>query len=310
MCSGSQSPPRDSLAPTPPVTSPVPVPPASRDASVEEPYSGVVLRPLDSLDDYRACVRLQREIWGEAFGIVPVAILQVSAHVGGLSVGAFDANGQLIGFVFGLTGVDGGRAVHWSHMLGVRPAMRNTGVGRLLKEYQRQELLRRHIPAMQWSFDPLVAKNAHFNLNTLGAQVVRFVPDMYGDTESTLHHGLATDRLVVAWNTARPSLGGTLTLDAADLRTPVLTMVPQPGDPLLGLDGSLATRVRVEIPTDFARLLVDAPAEGRAWHEAAGAHLQRLLALRYAVTGFRRDAASARSFYVLELRPTVPAPLT
>jgi chorismate synthase len=273
------------------------------------PPPGTLSRPLASLEDYRACVQLQREIWGHAFGVVPAAILQVSGHVGGLSVGAFDANGQLVGFVFGVTGVEEGRVVHWSHMLGVRPGARNSGVGRLLKEFQRQELLRRDISAMHWTFDPLIAKNAHFNLNTLGARVVRYVPDVYGATESPLHRGLATDRLVVVWKTARPSLGGTLTLDAADLRTPVLTVVPRPGDPVPAIDGSLATRVRLEIPGDFARLLADKPADARAWHEATGAQFQRLLAQGYGVTGFRRDTSSARSFYLLELRSPALAPM-
>ena len=91
-----------------------------------------------------------------------------------------------------------GTLVHWSHILGVRESARNAGVGRLLKEFQRAELARRGIARMYWTYDPLVAKNAHLNLNLLGARVVEYVRDMYGTTSSPLHNGLATDRLIVS----------------------------------------------------------------------------------------------------------------
>jgi chorismate synthase len=261
----------------------------------------VTIRALTSLADYRACVTLQRAIWGDAFEAVPAAILQVSAHVGGLALGAFEANGQLAGFVFGLTGVHEGKIIHWSHILGVRPHLRNAGVGRMLKEYQRRDLERRHIGEMHWTYDPLIARNAHLNLNVLGARVVRFAPDMYGDTGSPLHHGLATDRLVVVSDTARPWRDAPLTLDAADARTPILTTRPQSGDQLLSPGAELPRRARLEVPTDFTQLLADAPADAKAWHAATREHFQWALANGYIVTGLGRDPATSRSFYVLAL---------
>jgi predicted GNAT superfamily acetyltransferase len=272
--------------------------------------SAVVIRPLASLADYRACVELQREIWGDAFEVVPAAILQVSAHVGGVALGAFHANGQLAGFVFGLTGVEGGRIIHWSHILGVRPDMRNAGIGRALKEYQRQELERRHIGEMYWTYDPLIAKNAHFNLNVLGARVVRYAPDMYGETASPLHHGLATDRLVVVYDTARPPRDASANLALDDACTPVLTARPQPGDPALPPGGEPAPRARIEVPADFAQLLADAPAEARAWHVATRKHFQWALTHGYTVTGLHRDPVSSRCFYMLELHRLTSPPAT
>jgi len=97
--------------------------------------------------------------------------------------------------------VKNNEVVHWSHALGVRESARNLGIGRQLKDYQRAELARLGIRSMYWTFDPLIAKNAHFNLNRLGARVVEYVPDMYGTTKSPLHHGLATDRFVVVCST-------------------------------------------------------------------------------------------------------------
>jgi predicted GNAT superfamily acetyltransferase len=266
-----------------------------------------VIRPLASLADYRACVELQREIWGDAFEVVPAAILQVSTHVGGVALGAFDAEGRLVGFAFGLTGVEDGKVIHWSHILDVRPELRNAAIGRALKERPRRELERRHIGEMYWTYDPLIAKNAHFNLNVLGARVVRYAPDMYGETGSPLHHGFATDRLVVVYDTARPPRDASSNLAGDDACTPVLTARPQPGDPVRSPGDEPAPRARLEVPADFAQLLADAPADAKAWHVATREHIQWTLAHGYIVTGLRRDPVTSRCFYMLELHcPTHP----
>src|SRR5215472_11571888 len=99
------------------------------------------IRPLETPDDYRGCVAIQHEVWGDDYSdTVPPAILKIVQKVGGIAVGAFDEHGALIGFVFGITGVDNGELVHWSHQLGVRESERNAGIGRRLKEYQRDML--------------------------------------------------------------------------------------------------------------------------------------------------------------------------
>jgi predicted GNAT superfamily acetyltransferase len=182
----------------------------------------------------------------------------------------------------------------------VRASLRDAGVGRRLKERQRQELLRRGVAEMYWTYDPLIAKNAHINLNVLGARVVRYVPDMYGDTGSPLHHGLATDRLVVVCDTTAPAQPAPLALEATDASTPILTVRPQPGDLNALIGGDTSPRMRLEIPSDFGELLATAPAEARTWHSATREHFQWTLANGYVVLGLRRDALTSRSFYLLE----------
>lgn len=172
---------------------------AAGSKSVPDP---VELRPLSTESEFAACVRMQQEIWGDTYGeLVPPIILQIVQKVGGVAVGAFGEDGGLLGFVFGITGVKNGRLVHWSHILAVQPELRNSGLGRRLKEYQRDMLLPLGVESIYWTFDPLVAKNAYLNLNRLGAEVVEYVVDMYGRTGSALH-ALGTDRLVVAWRIA------------------------------------------------------------------------------------------------------------
>jgi predicted GNAT superfamily acetyltransferase len=260
----------------------------------------VVLRPLASLADYRACAAMQLEIWGGSFdGAVSPSLMQVASYVGGLAIGAFGPGDDLVGFVFGLTGVDGAKTIHWSHVLGVRASLRNAGIGRLLKEYQRAELARRGIAEMYWTFDPLIAKNAHLNLNVLGARVVRYAPDMYGQTGSPLHHGLATDRLVVVCETmAPPRDQAPITPIPTDL--PLLTPFPLAGDRLVRRDRDRPPRVGLEVPTDFPAILAEIPERAASWHAAVREHFQWGLATGYAVTALRRNATGTRSFYLLE----------
>lgn len=279
----------------------------------------VDVRPVAALAEYRACVSLQAEVWGAEFDLVPASMLQVATYVGGLCLGAFTADGVLCGFVFGLTGVQDGVTVHWSHLLAVRESARNAGVGRRLKEHQRRVLASRGIPELRWSFDPTSVRNAHLNLERLGARVVRFVPDMYGTTESPLHHGLPTDRLVVALPT-----GAALPAQASEVRTsthepaqdarsrsvgasapaepdarPVLTPEPRAGD-LVADRGALSPRLRLEVPADFPALLARDRARAMRWHAAMREHFLWAEEQGYAVTGVRVDASAARAYYLLD----------
>jgi len=161
----------------------------------------IELRELRTQAEYAACVRLQRETWGANFSqTVPPAILQVAQKVGGVCGGAFD-DGELIGFVFGITGIQNGQPVHWSDMLAVRASYRDQGIGAKLKWYQRRVLLERGVTRMLWTFDPLQTKNAHLNFALLGVIAREYVVDMYGQTDSPLH-AAGTDRLIAIWEMA------------------------------------------------------------------------------------------------------------
>ncbi len=149
---------------------------------------------------------------------------------------------------------------------------------------------------MCWTFDPLIAKNAHLNLNLLGARVVRYVPDMYGTTESPLHHGLATDRLLVS---CLPSPGPARRAAPGRAGAPLLTLTPQAGDDLLDPDDDNPTSLRIEVPTDFRQLLARSPTRATAWHAALRRHFLWALDAGYVVTGLHRDPLSSRSFYTL-----------
>ena len=160
----------------------------------------IVVRKCESLEDFHRCVELQREIWGEAdLEVEPATMFVVAAHTGGEVLGAFDGD-RLVGYTLALVGVRDRTTYLHSHMAGVKPQYRDRGVGRMLKLFQRSQALGRGIRLIQWTFDPLEARNAHFNLNRLGAICRTYQPNLYGVTTSPLHRGLATDRLLVEWH--------------------------------------------------------------------------------------------------------------
>lgn len=248
----------------------------------------IVVRPLRTLDEYRACVALQKDTWGKDFSeVVPLALLKVGQRIGGVTAGAFDPQGTLLGFVFGLTGVeDGGRIVHWSDMLAVRRDVRNHGIGRRLKEFQRATLRKLQVEIIYWTFDPLVARNAHLNLNRLGARVIEYVPDMYGTTDSPLHRGLGTDRFVVGWDTGVTGAPALRRVSAAGAPA-VNGTAPDDVDLTPARHGAPVVQVRV--PSDIQAIQKSSLDEAARWRLGTRAAFMGLHELGYEVRGFHRD---------------------
>ena len=245
--------------------------------SARPPAPEITIRPVESRADMDACVELQRRTWGEAFSeVVPASMLQITAKMGGVAVGAFNGEGGLVGLVYGISGFRHGRPAHWSHMLAVRPEARNLGVGRRLKMRQKEMLLALGVKTMYWTFDPLVSRNAHLNLNRLGARVAEYVPDMYGASNSELHQ-LGTDRFVVEW-TLREEAG----------HAPVPTPPPD--------------AVEVPIPADIEVVERGSVEEARGWRASTRRAFVRLLSSGHEVVGFVPGAEQSK--YIVAPSPT------
>jgi predicted GNAT superfamily acetyltransferase len=160
----------------------------------------IQIRRCTALDDFHRCVELQQRIWGESdLETEPYVAFVVANRTGGQVLGAFDGD-QMIGFTMSLVGYRNKTVYLHSHMTGVLSEYRNRSVGRALKLFQREEALSRDIRLIEWTFDPLETRNAHFNLNRLGAIVRAYIPNFYGITSSPLHRGLPTDRLLCEWH--------------------------------------------------------------------------------------------------------------
>jgi predicted GNAT superfamily acetyltransferase len=161
--------------------------------------SPIQIRKLTALEDFLRCVELQREIWNESdLETEPYTTFVVANQTGGQVIGAFDG-GVMVGFTMALVGIHGQTPYLHSHMTGVVASHRDRRVGRLLKLFQRDDALSREIRLVEWTFDPLEVRNAHFNFNSLGAIARRYIPNFYGITSSPLHNKLPTDRLLAEW---------------------------------------------------------------------------------------------------------------
>jgi predicted GNAT superfamily acetyltransferase len=269
---------------------------------------GIVIRPLASIADYDEALALQDETWGAGFSDrVPAAILRVAQKVGGVSAAAFDADGQMLGFVFGLTGVRDGRLVHWSDMLAVREHARGKHLGERLKIYQRDVLRDIGVQTMFWTFDPLVARNAHFNLNRLGAGIADYVPNFYGaNTGSILHGDLPTDRLVAEWEltagTTAPARSANGTAGRSD--DVPRTSIVDGGQPRGIVPLPDAPRVRVPIPRDIETVLSSDAAVALSWRLATRDAIMHYLARGYRVTAFHRGDERELPAYELTRSPS------
>jgi predicted GNAT superfamily acetyltransferase len=266
------------------------------------------VRAIGDANTLRDCVELQRQIWGmDDQGVVPHHQLIAAVSAGGLVLGAFAADGALVGFSYAFPGWRRGKPLWCSHMTGVLPEHRNAGLGYQLKAAQREAALAAGIDHIVWTYDPLQAGNARFNLGRLGAIASRYHADYYGVMTDAINQGLPSDRFEVDWflrsprvaarlaSTSRPPLHpeGVWGLAPAEPDSPSL-----PGTPRLGL---CDTRILVEIPADLTRLKTASPATATAWRDATRTVFQHYLARGYAATDAARiaDAHDLRVAYVL-----------
>jgi predicted GNAT superfamily acetyltransferase len=268
-------------------------------AAAEHPYT---LRHFSTLADYDACMALQDETWGQGFAErVPGAILRVAQKVGGVAAGAFDDDGRLMGFAFGMTGPQHGTLVHWSDMLAVRPEARGTGVAAALKQFQRDAVLQVGAHLMLWTADPLVARNAHFNINHLGAVPAEYVENMYGaNTGSVLHGAMPTDRAVYHWQLdhAAAFVKRSGLPAAGDEQLPVSITFEPDGTPVAIGTGD-ATQVRIPIPVDLTQVQATSAERALAWRIAVRAAFVTRLDRGYVVTRFVRGHDTALPYYVV-----------
>jgi predicted GNAT superfamily acetyltransferase len=159
----------------------------------------IVIRLCHDLEEMRACVALQKEVWNFSDAdLVPLRMFVVAERIGGQIIAAFEGR-EVVGFGLSIPGYRDGRSYLHSHMLAVLQNYRNAGLGRRIKLFQRDDALARGFELIEWTFDPLEIKNAYLNIEKLGAIARRYNINQYGITSSPLQGGLPTDRLVAEW---------------------------------------------------------------------------------------------------------------
>jgi predicted GNAT superfamily acetyltransferase len=276
----------------------------------------VLIRDLHSLTDLAAVVGMQRAIWGADYDdVVPLSVFAAILKRGGILLVSENETGDLTGFVFSFPGLKDARPMQWSHMLGVLPAHRRSGIGYRLKLAQREHVLRQGLDLIEWTFDPLLATNASLNVARLGATAEEYLENVYGDSASPLHRGVPTDRLVASWHIASGHVERRLAADGLLVaRDAGVRAAPQvnesrlvggfrvpAGDPHLEIE---ARRVQVEIPFDFDTMRTTEQDLALAWRMATRRIFTAYFSRGYRIVDFGRDAESRRAGYLLELKNT------
>ncbi|MFV0320129.1 MAG: GNAT family N-acetyltransferase [Microbacterium sp.] len=175
--------------------------PADALAEAETP-PGIEIRPLDTVGEVFRAADVLSEVWGGDRSGMPPNLLRALAHAGNYAVGIYD-EGQMVGASVAFFAAPGARSMH-SHITGLLPGQRRRGLGRLLKRHQREWALARDVGHVTWTFDPLVARNAHFNLRVIGARITDYLVNQYGPMDDGVNRGDESDRLMVSWALAAP----------------------------------------------------------------------------------------------------------
>jgi predicted GNAT superfamily acetyltransferase len=243
--------------------------------------SEIEIRECTTIDEFEACVRLQREVFGlPDIDVAPRPFLVASRRAGGWTLGAFDA-GELVGFVHMMVAVRGGQEIiGYSHKMAVAQPYQNRGLGARLKWAQRERALLEGRRYITWTWEPMRAGNAHFNLNRLGATVRSYGANFYGTNYgitvggATSVPGIDSDRLFADWNLNSARVTGLARgHTTVELSAPVKT---------------------IEIPSDWRALLVGDRAAARAEQQRVCHEFMSAFAAGLICAGFARDPLHPR----------------
>jgi predicted GNAT superfamily acetyltransferase len=251
----------------------------------------VLVRPVSSLAELTTLDRMLAGIWQEdATGqLLTTELLRALAKSGNYVAGAFDG-GTLIGAAVAFFAAPGERELH-SHIAGVTAGAAGRSVGFALKQHQRAWALQRGITTVSWTFDPLVARNAYFNLTKLGAQPTEYLPNFYGPMHDRINGDGDSDRLLVRWDLAAPAVVAASAGRARRCVRPPTAAVAlrrsSSGGPVPG--PSRGQTVVVAVPEDIEALRRRAPGAAKDWRVAVRDTLGALLADGLRFAGFDRD---------------------
>jgi len=241
----------------------------ARDAAVR---AGVEVREVSGIEEQAAVIAVLSRIWGRSADNPPVPpeLLRAFGKAGNYIAAAYDGD-QIVGAAVGFHSTPERHALH-SHIAGVAPSHAGRAVGFAMKLHQRAWALERGIDAVEWTFDPLVARNAYFNVAKLHAMPVEYLANFYGAISDAINGDDDTDRLLVRWELLDPAVAAA----AAGVRE--------------GADAAASGVSVVEVPADIEALRRTDPVRARAWRRDVRERLTALLAAGGSIIGFERGA--------------------
>ena len=222
----------------------------------------IEIRTLSTADEMVQAVDVFKQVWGSVTELVRLEMLMAISHSGGYVAGAFDTRGEeemILGASVGiLADHHGARALH-SHVTGILPGVRRSGLGRSMKLHQQAWAAGRDIESIVWTFDPLVRRNAWFNIAILGAEVHEYLPSFYGEMTDAINAGDESDRLLVAWSVHTDPDAPLRDGSRIDREEDAVIAIPTPDDivTLRRTDPNEVQRWRAEVRDAFGSLLAD-----------------------------------------------------
>jgi predicted GNAT superfamily acetyltransferase len=257
--------------------------------------SGVTVRSLETVDEIADLDTVFARVWGASHAFVPIELTRAMRYAGNYVVGAFAvADGRMVGGSLAFFGEHGGRRHLHSHITGVLPDLQAKSLGYAIKVHQRAWCLAAGLDEIVWTFDPLIRRNAYFNLAKLGAEMIGYETDFYGRAlNDEINRGDESDRGVIRWSITsdvvaarlagvempRPPDRGqrdaTVILDEADDPSP---SARSGGGPL-----------RAWVPADIVAVRRDNPDRAVAWRRALRATVGRAIADGYVAVDMSRD---------------------
>jgi len=280
--------------------------------------ANVRIERLTTIEHFHECEVLQGRVWGlTETDVVPLHLLITLQKSGGLVLGAFDSQEQMIGCLVGFLGSRDGdprRPKHCSHMMGVLEEWRGRGVGQSLKLAQREHALSQGLDLVTWTYDPLESLNAALNIGKLGAVCSTYVRDLYGPMTDDLNAGLSTDRFQVNWwigservrdrlsgEPARSSLAAILECGGVLLNPATMGSdgLQRPSSESKRPD---ASTVLVEIPAQIRAIKAKDMPLARQWRIQTREIFETCFVAGYVITGFTSEVlhGTRRSYYALE----------
>ncbi|HXG94899.1 MAG TPA: hypothetical protein VNN73_21345 [Blastocatellia bacterium] len=240
----------------------------------------VTIRECVSIEDFKQCIELERAVWkDDDIGIMPIRLYMISKACNAPTFGAFDQTGKLVGFLHTSLALIDRHVVYHSHLAAVLEGLRHRDIGARMKLAQRERAIQAGIPLIIWTFDPLQSRNAHLNINKLGAIIRRYEVNYYGEDLSSVFgaSGVPSDRVFAEWWVNSPHVKSVLAGNRPQ---------PEEGAP------------SVEIPDNIDMIAARSRDELLRWRLRSRADFQQHISSGLIVRAFERDAQSSTSRYL------------
>jgi len=276
-----------------------------------------IIRDITDITEMKLLEQMQADVWGmeDCSEIVPKDFLKIAAVNGGVLIGAYDQQNNILGFLFGFIGLKAdGRIKHCSHMMGILPPYQKSGIGVRLKMVQRQIVRKQGIDLITWTVNPMEGVNAALNFGKLGVVCQNYLPNFYGEMEDDLNKGIPSHRFEAEWwiRSARVEKFMANLENSARLNvefTPedvfVDRLVKNGGvEQLLPIEqiGNVEGRLVLEVPSDFQRIKTMDPSRALDLLTYTNQFFTEATARGFIVADFvsRVEAGERRNYYLLE----------